>query len=283
MRNKYLLPVVLLALLVQGCDYVDDPVEAPSGGGTGGEGVTRRVLLEDFTGHLCNNCPGATQTALQLQGAYPEDLIVVGVHVINFAVPQAPLGDGVYDTDFRTPAGNDYAGQFGVTFLPTGMVSRKAFNSSILQDDDAWSSDVSEILGQPADFDVWFSSLEHNATANTVTAEVKVAVMNAVTGDHNLTIYLTEDHVTDWQLNSQATPPDVSDYDHRHVLRTNLNSSWGEPVVTGSAAAGDTLTFTYTDYPVNPNWNATNCALVGYVYNTASYEVMQVAERKFQP
>ncbi|MEO8588453.1 MAG: Omp28-related outer membrane protein [Flavobacteriales bacterium] len=282
MRNKPFLPVVLLALLGQGCDYVTSPVESP-GGNPVGEGVIRRVLIEDFTGHLCNNCPGATQTALQLQAVYPEALIVVGIHVINFAAPQAPIGDGIYDTDFRTPAGNDYASQFGVSFLPTGMVSRKEFNSSVLQDDDAWSSDVSDILGEPADFDVWFSQLEHNATANTVTAEVKVAVINPVIGDHNLTIYLVEDHVTDWQLNSQATPPDVPDYDHRHVLRTNLNGSWGVPAVTGSAEAGDTLTFTYTDFPVNPDWNPANCALVGYVYNTASYEVMQVAERKFQP
>jgi len=283
MRNSRLLPILLPALLVQGCDYVTTPIEAPSGGNNGGEGVMRKVLLEDFTGHQCNNCPGATQTALQLQAVYPEALIVMGIHVINFAEPEAPAGDGFYDTDFRTPAGNDYADQFGVSFLPVGMVSRKEFNSSVLLDDDAWSSAVSAILGEPADFDVWFSLLEHDAGANTVSAELKVAVINPVSGDHNLTVCLTEDHVVDWQLNSQANPPDVPDYDHRHVLRTNLNGSWGDPVVTGSAATGDTLTFTYTDFPVDPAWNPANCALVGYVYNTASYEVMQAAQREFQP
>jgi hypothetical protein len=105
--------------------------------------------------------------------------------------------------------------------------------------------------------------------------------------DLNLTVQLIEDHVIDFQYNAAATPPDIPEYDHRHVLRDNLNGTWGEPLVTGSAPASTPISksFTYT-LPANVV-HAENCALVAYVSNapgtTGEYQVLQVEEKKFQP
>lgn len=282
-------PASLLAgtlLIAAGCDYVDlpkgeqaAPTPPPS------EGVTRRVLLEDFTGHTCNNCPDAARIAQQLKALYGDDLVVVGVHMTEtFAAPVLPLGDGYYDTDFRTPAGNAYEQTFQVAALPTGTVSRKPYNNNIRVGRTNWASAVSQLIGTAADMDVWFDSFTYNEATHHVDATVKVACLNAITGDHSLTVYLTEDHVIDWQTDNTANPPEVPNYDHRDVLRDNLNGTWGEAVITGSAAAGDTLTrtFSYT-LPGNVVTPA-NCALVAYVYSTGGadqYEVKQVAERKF--
>ncbi len=284
MKTEHLL-IALFLITSVGCDIVKDPVVAPGQGVTPGEGVSRKILLEDFTGHRCNNCPEAARTAADLKALYGEELVIVGVHcTFDFASPSSPPNaDGSYSTDFRTPAGDAYENALGVNFLPNGAISRKVFNSSLLLGQSAWGSAVADLVGQEADFDIWFSQLDFNGTANTVSAEVKVAVLNPITGDHNLTIYLTEDHIIDWQLDNQATPPNVPNYEHRHVLRTNLNGTWGVPVVTGNASAGDTLTFSYPNFPLNSAWVGENCALVAYVYETSSYEVMQVEEGKFQP
>lgn len=276
----------LCAACFCGCDYVDDPV-APSGNGGngGGETVKRRALLEEFTGHRCNTCPAAHAVAANMASAFGDQLIVVGVHATDFfAAPlNPPAANGAYSTDFRTPAGNAYATAFSVSFLPTGLVNRKPFNSSITISSGNWSSAIGDIVAQDAVCDVWFSSLTHDAGANTVSAEVKVALLAPITGDHNITVYLTEDHVIDWQLNSLVSPPDVENYDHRHVLRTNLNGTWGQPAIITSGQTGDTLTFSYSAVAMDPAWNAANCALVAYLYNTASNEVLQAAEREFQP
>ena len=40
-----------------------------------------------------------------------------------------------------------------------------------------------------------------------------MAVLNDLAGDHNLTVYLTEDHIIDWQYDNQASPPNVPDYE----------------------------------------------------------------------
>lgn len=276
----------LAMLLAVGCDYVSEPVVPGNTGGPPPDGtVRRRVLLEDFTGHRCNNCPAAHLVAAQLEAAYGADVVVVSVHATNtFAAPlNPPAADGRYSSDYRTPAGTTYAQTFGVTFLPIGMVSRRPYNGSTTVSPSAWPSATSELVGQPASMDVWFSSLVHDAGANTVSCQVKVAVLEPITGDHKLTVYLTEDHVIDWQLNAQATPPDIPDYDHRHVLRTNLNGTWGDNLIAGSASVGDTLTLNISNVAMNAAWNAANCALVAYVYDAATNEVMQAVERKFQP
>lgn len=286
MKNAQLFPVITaLMLLSTGCDYVNDPIVAPGDSGPGGEGVTRKVLLEDFTGHRCNNCPAAARTAQDLVDIYGEDLIVIGAHVTTtFAAPlNPPAPDGRYSTDFRTPAGNTYESTFNIPFLPTGSVSRKPFNNSFLLDRSVWGSAVADIIGQPAALDIWFSQLSHDAGTNRVSTEVKVAVVQPITEDLYLTIYLLEDHVIDWQQDNTATPPDVPNYEHRHVLRTNVNGTWGAQVVQGSAAVGDTITLSYPNFAMDPAWVASNCSLVAYAYNPTTYEVLQVEERKFQP
>jgi Outer membrane protein Omp28 len=284
MRNlAYLL---LASLSFAACDYVDDPTPPGSGGGgNGGTTVKRRALLEEFTGHRCNTCPAAHAVAANLADAFGDDLIIVGVHATDFfAAPlDPPAPNGAYSTDFRTVAGEAYVNEFSVSFLPTGLVNRAPFNSSTTISSGNWSSAIADIVAQDAACDIWIDTLVHDAGANTIAAVVKIAVLQGLSGAHNLTVYLTEDHVIDWQLNSLVSPPDVEFYDHRHVFRTTLNGTWGTEALSNSAAVGDTLTIDLPAVAMDPAWNAANCELVAYLYEVSSNEVLQAAERKFQP
>lgn len=283
--RTYSAVLLINMILLAGCDKVDEPIAPGQTNNSGGETVKRRAILEEFTGHRCNTCPAAHAVAANLANAFGDDLIVVGIHATDFfAAPvNPPASNGSYSTDFRTSAGNAYATSFSVSFLPTGLVNRTPFNNSTTISSGNWSSAIAAITSQDAACNVWVSQFTHNDVAHTVSAEVKVAVLSTITGSHNMTVYLTEDHVIDWQLNSLVSPPDVSDYDHRHVLRTNLNGTWGETLIASNAQAGDTLTLSWNNVPVNANWNAQNFALVAYAYNTATNEVLQAAERKLLP
>ena len=85
MRNKLLLCVLLtglMAVLLSGCDPVaeDDryiEVERTLGG--------RVVLLEEFTGQNCSNCPTAHRTIEALQEQYGASLVSVSIHAGSFA------------------------------------------------------------------------------------------------------------------------------------------------------------------------------------------------------
>jgi len=268
----------MLAML--GCDQIDNPGLVETGPALpGGSTTTRNVLLEDCTGFQCTNCPAAAQQAEVLKGIYGDRLVVVGVHMGHFAEPNGPN----YTTDFRTPAGNEYRTTFGINFYPAGLVSRVPYLGASGLAMGSWSSAVANLIDQPADMDVWLEPLTYNDAGNTVSGAVKVAILRAFNGPHNLTLYLTEDHVIDWQLDGNTH---VEHYDHRHVLRAALNSTWGEELIASSAQPGDTLELAFS-YPLPANvLEPTNCAIVAYVYSTSGadqYAVKQVTERKFTP
>jgi len=281
--------LTLLASIVAltGCDIVENPVPSGQQTGGGGETVKRRALLEEFTGHHCNNCPAAHVVAAQLHDLYGDELILVNLHAAanfnsSFIVPQSNP-DGSYATDFRTPEGQAYATNYAVTFMPSGMVNRTPLDNATVLSNANWGTAVDAIVNQDALVEVWVSDLLHDAGSSVVSATVKVAVLADISGEHKLTTYLTEDHVIDWQYNSLVSPPDVEFYDHRHVFRKTLDGAWGQVAVASSASAGDTLTFSYVGVPIDPAWDPANCALVAYVYESAGNTVLQATERKFEP
>lgn len=282
--RKFILPLLAL-LTASGCDIVNEPKAGMATPNLpGGESAVRRVLLEDCTGFRCNNCPQAAAMAQSLKDVYGDRLVVVGVHMKQqFAGPEWPYDDGVYDTDFRTEAGNAYDQTFGIVGLPNGLIDRAPYNNMMAMSIGSWSAAVAERMELPPVLDVWFTGLQYNSGANTVSGTVKVAVLEPVTGDHNLTMYLTEDHVIDWQLDGVTNIPD---YEHRHVLRGALNTPWGQAIISGGAQPGDTLTADFSHALPTNVLQPSNCALVAYVYSTGGadqYEVKQVAERKIIP
>lgn len=288
MRN-YILPSFLALGLLTGCDIISAPKGDRTGPTGPGAGVTRRVLLEDCTGHLCNNCPAAADIAEDLKDVYGDRLVIVAVHLsTTFAAPQPPLGDGIFDDDFRTEAGNAYEQQFSIDGLPKGMINRTPYNSPFApMNKDNWGSALAQLIDLPASVDLWIDTLSYNTGTHTITATVKAAVLSALPAPQNLTIYLTESHIIGWQIDNRVQPdPNVPDYEFNHVLRGALNSPWGQSFLSQDAQVGDTVETTFS-YPLPSNVLVPgNCSVVAYVYNGSGadqYEVQQVTERKLVP
>ncbi|HNR54249.1 MAG TPA: Omp28-related outer membrane protein [Flavobacteriales bacterium] len=296
---RLLLAVGIVLASFQACDIVDDPTP-PGPGSSGGPSQdfsilvdssgydpdlpapTRKVLLEDITGHRCNNCPRAARIAQGLKDdLYGEDLVLVGVHAGGFAAPYEPIGDGFYDTDHRTAAGITYQQNFQVFFFPAGLVSRKPFEESTVVSEGSWSAAVADIIGGPSSFELRIDSIA--IEEGLITTVVRLHLAEQVDGDFNLVVYLVEDEVIDWQLDSEASPPDVPDYHHRHMLRANLNDTWGTNVINTSASGGRVITTTISNYSLDPTWDVDHLYVVAYVYDVDTDEVLQAEERKFQP
>ncbi len=102
--------IIIAALLISFSFMACDKVEAPYKEEKEIK-VNRKVLLEDFTGHKCVNCPNAHDIAHDLQELYGEDnLIVIATHAGFFSTPSS--GDFAYD--FRTEAGPEWADYYGI-------------------------------------------------------------------------------------------------------------------------------------------------------------------------
>lgn len=285
MMKQFLLSTLLLAGF-SGCDVIEEPDNPVPGSGDACEGVGngygfRRVLLEDLTGFRCPNCPAAADVAKQLDGVYCEDLVIVAVHCTpTFASPTTTPPDP-FSTDFTTVAGEAYVSAFSPPGLPNGLVSRREFDGSQIVGEDNWSSATADILGEPAQFEVTFQQVSYDTGTETLDLQVKLDVLRDTVGEHNVVVYLLEDGVIEGQEDNRVDGGVVYPYTHNHVLRDNINGTWGTQVFTGAITSGQSNVLTLNDYVLPANvLEPTNCHLVAYIYRVDNDEVMQVSERK---
>lgn len=297
MKNKNLMPLIFFALLLLcACDFVTEVYE-PKPPPPPPADSTRRILLEDYTGHYCPNCPFAAITAQKIMKDYPDRVIVMGVHVSKeFAGPHK---NDEYKADFRTPAGNVYDERavFGMSGsgLPKGMINRKNFKTGSLDHiigHDSWDGVVyNEILSNSNAIVKIDIENKYDASNRKLKCTIKSTFFydTIKSNAYSLVVCIIEDGIIAPQKKGSST---VLDYVHNHVLRHNINDTWGEELVAkGEIEKSKELTnnysYTFPDaYPekadvVNQTkCEVKNCHIVAYIYNNDTKEVVQVAEEK---
>ena len=75
--KRTLLLVSIVALMFQGCDKIDAPyLEKPVINDTTDTNTyVQKVLIEDFTGHRCGNCPRAHEALKALEDLYGSKIV----------------------------------------------------------------------------------------------------------------------------------------------------------------------------------------------------------------
>lgn len=282
MMKRIRLPLLAFAVatLVGACDVIDAPYrETPVNPG-GGDSIKQNILLEDYTGHTCGNCPEAATIAKQLETTYGADrVIIVAVHAGPFAYTELPD----YPTDFQTPEGTQLDNTFRISRAgnPNGMVNRTARNGKVILGKDQWATVVSGLIAsKPAvDLDV---SHTYNAATRTVDITAKVKYLSAGTSDYQIVALLTESKIFADQKDYRRNPSHVPDYEFEHVMRSSMNGTWGEALSAQPVAAGQTVdkTISYT-IPADKTWKPENCSIVVYVHrHNTTKEVLQVKQAK---
>lgn len=263
---------LLTAVLITGCDIVEEPYLVPvTGGGTGPGEAVKKVLLEDFTGQKCPNCPDAAIVANNLQAVYGEQLIVVAVHAGFYAEPSA---SGDFTADYRTQAGNELNDYFSFQGYPSGLVNRADYLGSTVLFKDSWEGAVAAQVALPPQAVISFSN-NYNSSTRKLDLTVETEFLEDLDGTFNLCVLITESGIVSPQQTSSGVQ---ADYVHNHVLRAYVNGTWGDPVGTsGQAVAGEKLTNAYS-ITLPAEWNADHCHVVAFVYHTVSNVVVQAEE-----
>jgi len=279
---KSVISGIAASLLLVGCDVIERPyTENPVGPGPDtGEYVKQNVLLEDYTGHTCGNCPEAAELADQVAATYGKDrVIVIAVHAGGFADPQPPT----YPTDYRTPEGTTLDNTFRISRAgnPNGLVNRLPRNGRIIIGKDQWSTVVRELIDDTAAVKLALRPT-YVAATRTITAEVDIEYMSAGAAEYQLVGALVENNIVGDQMDYRRNPSDVKDFVFQHVLRAHMNGTWGEAVSETAQPKGFkiTKTLTYT-IPADKTWNPANMELVAYVHRhntsgTGTREIVQV-------
>lgn len=266
----------ILALFLSACDIVEAPyIEKPQNGNDTTT-VHRNIVLEEFTGHRCPNCPTAGKVAHDLHDFYGDRVILLTVHASFLAEPFP----GTYSYDFTTPAGDDYASTFNVTAVPTGMVSRRQSNGSYLLGKDKWGSEIAQVITLPADASINIST-EYNSSNRNLDIDVETTFLNQLSGDYNLVVILVEDGIIKPQMNNDpqiGTTPDILNFEHNNILRTAVNGSFGESILLTSDSKSYSIT-------LDAAWDETKMAVIAFISRADNadgtlYEIIQAEKAK---
>ena len=285
----------ILLFNITSCDVVEGPYLIDDNtNSVDTNSFVKKVLIEDFTGHRCPNCPEAAEELAALQNFYGERVIGIAIHPSStFAIPD-PLTSSKFTYDFRIEFGDDIDNLFDLTTvgLPRGMVNRTGFDTDHQLGKDEWSSVVQTELAKDPIFGITISSDVNNGNG---TINVDVEALTDLNNQYNIVICLTENGIFEWQKDNTAG--DIEEYEHNHVLRTILNTTFGESMgnsfVNGNIWEKDysieitSLEDANENYSLNTlvmgngnckGWNEDNMEIVAYIYNSDNYEIVQVED-----
>ncbi|MEL6924197.1 MAG: Omp28-related outer membrane protein, partial [Bacteroidota bacterium] len=234
----------------------------------------RKVLIEEFTGVQCVNCPQGSAEIENLIGLYGDQLIAVSIHSGFFA---DPFDESRFD--FRIEAGEQLEGFLGEPIgYPSAVVNRRTVpNKNSLQAGQAlWAGLVANAADEEP-----LLSLNAEVEYDGSNRELKVVITmlpTATLGEATkLTVMLTENNVSDFQLTPAGKQ---SDYKHKHVLRDVLTRFDGNSL--GDLQKG-VLAEQRFEYQISEAWNVQQCEIVAFVSKVGSdKEVLQVVAVKVE-
>lgn len=227
--------------------------------------VNRSVLIEDFTGQRCVNCPNAADEIHKLQQEYGEDVVIaVGIHGGPLSVENNPERNIV---GLATETGDNYNSYWNIEQWPMGMVNR----GGVCPYTD-WKARVREELAKEAPVSLGVDFRFDDSGKDLIARVVVEGTVGHVDG--KMQLWVVENNITAIQLMPDGNAN--TDYVHQHVFRTAVNGEWGEDI---SLNEGESLKKDYSFSPADL-WNSDNLALVVFVYNNQG--VMQVVCQPLQ-
>jgi len=207
--------------------------------------VKRAVLIEDFTGQLCLNCPNAADQIEKLIEDYGEETIIpVGIHCGNLS-----MNDNGKFQGFKTSTGDYYMQKWGVSQQPIGLVNR---TGGLLQYTEWATAVANETAKAPGAKMSGYLSL--NKTDSIYNVSVSVDALQPING--TIQLWVVEDSI----ISVQQLPTNQLDlaYMHMHVFRMAINRVDGDPILLRK---GEHVSVNW-NCPIDPKWNLNNISVV---------------------
>lgn len=247
------------------------------------------VLIEDFTGVRCPNCPDAQVEAKNLMANNPGRVHVITIHPLNLLNSltkplSIDIGDEVSSKyDFRTLAGKEIFSLIGITnALPKGAVNRRLFSGETERaiDYQKWAANVNAELtkNSPVNIDLncFFTAQD------SIAIDLTLTYTEALTDSNYITVAIIENELKDVQeRKTGATVINDTAYVHEHVLRAVVTDFYGDllkaPLVRGRVFKKILL------YKRDPNWNKNHLKIIAFVHgNTTIKNVIHSKEADIQ-
>lgn len=285
---KQILSFLFAGFLIWSCDVIEPPfiidtqtadtIKFPVPEFAVRSEFVKKVLLEEFTGHKCGNCPRAAEELVRLEASYHEQLVPLAIHVTDFFGGADETG--YYSNDYRTETGavlNDYYG-IESAGLPRGMVNRTEYNEQIILSFSEWEGALIEQLSKEPLVDVQIIT-QYDADSNQFAAHVQTQLLANFSSELNLSVFLVEDSIVSAQKDYNHDPTTIEDYVHRHMLRKSLNGTWGDPLIDSEAEIGEKIIKSYSS-DLDVDYKLKDCYIVAFVLDANSREILHAEQAK---
>lgn len=243
----------------------------------------RVVVVEEFTGATCANCPQARDLLTNIASQYPDQVNVMELHINNFKQSEPATGHGG-KYDLRTVDGTTISTTFYNTInqMPSGGVNRVPVQGDPLLLKTMWATAIADQIAVAPVANVTVSST-FDASSKVATVKVKVAYTEAVSRKQYLTLAILEDDIVDVQ--EFPDPRGFEEYTFRHTLRDVITAVEGDEILKDvtTKEAGRVYERTFV-YEMNSEWKPEKCKFVAFLHNNEaeSKEILQGAETKLQ-
>lgn len=293
MKNIFIFSLIFGTILNSSCDRIENPVvinnttldwslypdadttNYPWPVWTQNTNTNQFVLIEDYTGHTCTNCPAAAVEAKSIEDANGGKVIVMSVHASvsgGFQEPSLPE----LPIDHRTVDGDAYAVAMNIVFNPAGTINRTIENSNYYAFASDWNTRTNAELTKSPDFNIQVA-FNYFSQTNGLFLHTETEVLSDVVGDYNLISFLVRDTLIAPQ---EGIGVFYEEYDHHSVLTDNINGTWGTPIITGGTSAGTKIynNYTYSVPTTDSSFAISNLSVITVVTDRSTLEVKQVTK-----
>ena len=180
----------------------------------------RNVLMEEFTGLKCPNCPEGHVASQQIADNNPGR--IVEVRIVNYFLDPHNLAI----EDYQIEEGEQINQLIGpITAWPKAGIDRKLFSgqTEILLNRTVWVTATNEQLSLTTPVNIEIANTYDN-TNDTVEIRVTLSFTEEVSDQLFLSILLTESNIIDVQDDAGGT---IQNYTHKHMLRDYVTSTNG--------------------------------------------------------
>lgn len=262
----------------------------------------KKVVLEEYTGSECPNCPLGILAIENLEKLYPNNFI--------------PLTLRTYQSDMYGAGATEYTAFLGTSAAPSGRINRGEILSPMLQNgyngytfngrgitmdngEEAylWADAVQDELETPADAVINFSST-YNASTGELTVPVEITfALNSDDISYGVFAVLTENALPCYQMNNlyTSTDPILGQWGQGGIYGQNQVLSWlandvVRHVINGNAFNGEVISANKieagvpyavnlsTTVPADRIYNADNCHVNVMLINRGTGRILN-AER----
>lgn len=213
------------------------------------------VLLEEATGTWCGWCPCGHQIVETIHNSYPRTVFLL-YHGGSSSDPWVSYSSGMNSL-------------FGFSSYPSGVINRV----SGIVGRGSWLAYVSMLSAQAPGVRIEIQNNSYDTATRTVSCNVKITTLTALSGNYNISFVLTEDRIVYPQMVYSGCGGNdgyQNDYVHNYVVKGVINGTTGTQVFSDCTSGQEFIVpFTYT---VPASVNVTNASINMFVFkNTSPY------------